>query len=154
MNKMLIAALALAAVMTACNTAPMTNTYTATLNGANERLTPVVTDGTGTFSATLDLNTKVLTVTGSYAKLSGAVTAPGQLKSGAHIHGPATADTNAGVLFDLTATESATAGTGTISGTATLTDAQITEMNDGKYYVNLHTVKNPGGEIRGTIAKK
>jgi CHRD domain len=152
MNKILIATLALAAALTACTT-PMTNTYKTALAGANE--VPAVTStGTGTVTATLDINTKVLTVTGTYEKLSGAVKAPGALASGAHIHGPALTTENKPVLFDLTATEGATAGSGTITGTATLTDAQILEINDGKYYVNLHTVANPGGEIRGQLAKQ
>jgi hypothetical protein len=147
MNKMLIAALALAAAMTAC-TSPMTNTYKTTLAGANE--VPAVTStGTGTVTATLDINTKVLTVTGSYEKLSGPVVAPG-----AHIHGPADTTKTAGVLFALTYTESTTTpGTGALAGTFTLTDAQITELNGGLYYVNLHTTANPGGEIRGQLGK-
>jgi CHRD domain len=146
MNKMLIAALALAAAMTAC-TSPMTNTYKTTLAGTNE-VPAVTTTGTGSATATLDINTKVLTVTGNYSALSGAVVTPG-----AHIHGPALAGTNAPVIFNLVFTESATAGTGTLSGTFTLTDAQITDLNDGKYYVNVHTAKNNGGEIRGQLTK-
>jgi hypothetical protein len=37
------------------------------------------------------------------------------------------------------------------SGTATVTQAQITDMVAGKDYVNVHTAKNPNGEIRGQI---
>jgi CHRD domain len=150
MNKMLIAALALAAAMTAC-TSPMTNTYKTTLNGANEKPNAVTTTGTGAATATLDINTKVLTVTGTYEKLSGPVVAPG-----AHIHGPASETETAGVLFTLTYTDSATPATGaagTLAGTFTLTDAQIADLNAGKYYVNVHTTANPGGEIRGQLLK-
>jgi hypothetical protein len=39
-----------------------------------------------------------------------------------------------------------------IKGTATLTDAQIADLNAGKWYFNVHTAANPGGEIRGTLA--
>jgi len=33
-------------------------------------------------------------------------------------------------------------------GSATLTDAQAADLAAGKYYVNVHTAANPGGEIR------
>ncbi|MGZ6015612.1 MAG: CHRD domain-containing protein, partial [Phenylobacterium sp.] len=44
-------------------------------------------------------------------------------------------------------------GTSPIKGTATLTDAQIADLNAGKVYFNIHTAANPGGEIRGTLSK-
>lgn len=149
MNKMLLAGLALIAVMTSCGGA-MTTTYKTTLAGSNE-VPPVTTTATGTVTATLDASTKVLTVTGSYSGLSGPVVAPG-----AHIHGPAAIGANAGVLFPLTATAGATTGSGTLVQTATitLTDAQITEINNGQYYVNLHTTANNGGEVRGQLIKQ
>jgi hypothetical protein len=37
------------------------------------------------------------------------------------------------------------------SGTGTVTAAQLTQMKNGGTYVNVHTTKNPGGEIRGQI---
>ena len=40
---------------------------------------------------------------------------------------------------------------GPMTGTATLTDAQITDLLAGKYYVNVHTEQNKGGEIRGQL---
>jgi hypothetical protein len=38
-------------------------------------------------------------------------------------------------------------------GSATLTDAQAADLVAGKYYVNVHTAANPGGEIRGQVIK-
>ena len=38
-------------------------------------------------------------------------------------------------------------------GSATLTDAQAADLAAGKYYVNIHTAANPGGEIRGQVTK-
>ena len=32
-----------------------------------------------------------------------------------------------------------------------MTDAQIKELEAGKWYVNVHTAANPGGEIRGQV---
>ncbi len=74
-----------------------------------------------------------------------------------HIHGP-TASVNgsgftqtAGVLFPLTRSSNlATGGTNTTAPIA-LTSAQVTDLNNGKFYVNLHTANNGGGEIRGFI---
>ena len=40
-----------------------------------------------------------------------------------------------------------------IKGSATLTDAQAADLDAGKYYVNIHTAANKGGEIRGQITK-
>jgi hypothetical protein len=38
-----------------------------------------------------------------------------------------------------------------IRGGATLKDDQIADLEAGKYYVNLHTAQNKGGEIRGQL---
>ncbi len=128
-------------VFTACSSSVTETTFTATLAGSNE--VPAVTT-TATGSATLTLDGNTATVTGTYAGLSGAPRA-------AHVHGPAAAGSNAGVIFALTATDGTTVGTGTLSGTADLTDAQITELKDGLYYVNVHTEANTPGEIRGQL---
>jgi hypothetical protein len=45
----------------------------------------------------------------------------------------------------------ATASPSPIKGTATLSDAQIADLNAGKWYFNVHTAANPGGEIRGDV---
>jgi hypothetical protein len=38
-----------------------------------------------------------------------------------------------------------------MSGTAVITSADVSAMKKGDTYVNVHTVKNPAGEIRGQI---
>ncbi len=38
-------------------------------------------------------------------------------------------------------------------GSATLTDTQASDMLAGKWYVNIHTATNKGGEIRGQLTK-
>ena len=42
---------------------------------------------------------------------------------------------------------------GAFEGSATLTDAQAADMMAGKWYVNIHTAANKGGEIRGQLTK-
>ena len=43
------------------------------------------------------------------------------------------------------------AASGNVSGTQTLTDAQIADLENGKWDFNVHTAKNKGGEIRGQL---
>jgi hypothetical protein len=40
---------------------------------------------------------------------------------------------------------------GSFSGTATITDAQETDLLAGLWYVNIHTTTSGGGEIRGQV---
>src|SRR5689334_8457678 len=77
----------------------------------------------------------------SYSGLSGPATA-------AHFHGPAEAGKNAGVAVAIP-----NATSSPVEGSATLTDAQAADLMAGKYYVNIHTAANPGGEIRGQVTK-
>ena len=113
--------------------------FTATLNGATE-VPPKVTDGKGTATASLDTATKVLTYDIEYTSLTGAATV-------AHFHGPAEPGANAGVVLPFPAAASP------IKGTATLTDAQMADLMAGKWYANVHTAANPGGEIRGQMIR-
>jgi CHRD domain len=101
----------------------------------------VTTPGTGNATATLDTATKTLNWTVNYSGMSGPVTA-------AHIHGPAAPGANAGVLVPLTGNLASP-----IKGSATLTDAQISDLEAGQTYINLHTADNKGGEIRGQLQR-
>ena len=96
--------------------------------------------GDGTF--TLNTATKQLSWDVKYSGLTGPATA-------GHIHGPAAAGANAAVVVPFTGVPSAPAGE--ITGSATLTDAQIADLQAGKWYTNIHTAANKGGEIRGQI---
>ena len=95
--------------------------------------------GTGTLEASLDKQSHVLGWTVTYTGLSGPA------KAG-HFHGPAVSGQNAGVAQGFTGSLDSP-----IKGSATLTDAQQADLLAGKWYVNLHTAANPGGEIRGQV---
>jgi hypothetical protein len=114
--------------------------FKADLNGASE-VPPVTTTGKGTATASLNTATKMLTWDVDYSGMSGPVTA-------AHIHGPAAPGANAGVLVSLGTTLASP-----IKGSATLTDAQISDLEAGQTYINLHTADNKGGEVRGQLQR-
>lgn len=68
----------------------------------------------------------------------------------AHIH-EAAAGSNGGVVFTLfDGTGSFEPGT-PISGSLTLTPAEVATLRSGDYYVNIHTTDIASGEIRGQI---
>ena len=153
---------AVVATVTACESTTETKvTYKATLTGAQEVPT-VSTSGTGTFNATLDQGSNILTYTIAYSGLGSAATM-------AHIHGPAAATVSAGVLVDLATSATTgrqltlgTAGSG--SGTINLSvgavfagvsgDSLQKLLDSGNAYVNIHSVNNGNGEIRGQIVRQ
>jgi len=97
--------------------------------------------GKGTADLDYDPATKKLSWKLTYSGLSGPATA-------AHFHGPAEAGKNAGVAVAIP-----NATTSPVEGSAMLTDAQAADLVAGKYYINIHTAANPGGEIRGQVTK-
>ncbi len=112
--------------------------FHAKLDGAQQS-PPVTTKATGTATVRLNTVKKTVSYSVTFHHLSGPVTM-------AHFHGPADPGTNAGVQVPLTGKM-----TSPIRGKATLTDAQIADLEAGKYYINLHTAANPNGEIRGQV---
>jgi hypothetical protein len=111
----------------------------ADLKGASE-VPPVDTKGAGSVTATYDTASKKLSWKGNVSGLSGPATA-------AHFHA-GEAGKNGGVVVPI-----AGADKGTFEGSATLTDEQAAELMAGKWYVNVHTAANKGGEIRGQVTK-
>ena len=139
MTKTMFAALAFGAVVVLAGPASAEK-FKATLDGKSE-VPPTTTAGKGTADIDYDPATKKLSWKLSYSGLSGPATA-------AHFHGPADEGKNAGVAVAIpNATKSPA------EGSATLTDQQAADLEAGKYYVNVHTAANPGGEIRGQVTK-
>lgn len=114
--------------------------YGAQLSGTNES-PPNDSPGAGSADMRYDTETHELTWTIEYKDLTGD-------SIGAHIHGSAPPGTNAGVLIPFQSPKSP------ITGSATLTETQAKALEDGKLYVNIHTQKHPGGELRGQLMRK
>jgi len=98
--------------------------------------------GTGNLDASYDTTSKKLAWTITYSGTTGPATA-------AHFHGPAAAGANAPPVVPLSGSL-----TSPIKGDATLTDAQLADLQAGRWYLNLHTDANKGGELRGQVVKK
>jgi hypothetical protein len=114
----------------------------AALKAANE-IPPNDSKGTGVLTATYDDASKKLTWKGTYADLTGPAVA-------AHFHGatpPSPPAGNGAVAVPAPAPASP------FEGSATLTDEQAAELLAGKWYFNIHTAANKGGEIRGAVTK-
>jgi hypothetical protein len=112
--------------------------FTAVLNGASE-VPPNTTTGTGEVKADLDTVTKVFSYTVTYSGLTGPAAA-------AHFHGPAAAGVNAPPVITMKDLASP------ITGTAVLSAPQMSDLQGGKWYFNVHSKAHPGGEIRGQLA--
>jgi len=116
-----------------------TITFQVTMTGANE--VPANTSAaTGSATFTYNKTTYIL---------SGTVSFSGLTPTAGHIHKGA-AGTNGGVIFPL----------GTAPFTSPIAFAPVTldatqqaDLMANMYYVNLHSVALPGGEIRGQLIK-
>jgi hypothetical protein len=140
--------------------------FTASMTPAGEPGTLVGNPtGSGLFKATLDTSTNVFSYTITYSGLTSTI-------NNGHIHGPfptGTATTGVVILNFATLPGGTfvgfqTATSGTATGTVTLnaaTPISTTVNGDslrklilaGLTYANIHTVSNPGGEIRAQIVR-
>ena len=130
MRHTLFAAVAAVSLLAASAASAQMVHYNATLKGAEG------VKGSGEVQAMLD--GKTFSYSATYKDLTGPAVA-------AHFHGPAAPGADAPPVVPAVASPSP------IKGTATLTDAQIADLNAGKWYFNVHTTANPKGEIRGQL---
>jgi hypothetical protein len=114
----------------------------ADLSSRNE-VPPNPSSGTGRADMRLDTTSGNLNWTINYSGLSGPLTA-------SHFHGPAAPGANAGVIVPI----AGSGATAPLSGMATLSPQQVQDVLAGRWYVNIHTAANPGGEIRGQVVKR
>ena len=132
-----VVALIQSAVATGSTHATKMN-FTAVLNAGQEvpHPTGAMSGASGKFTASVSGTTITWKLT--FAHLTGAASA-------AHIHAG-----KKGVAGAVLVPLCGPCKTGA-SGTATLTSAEIKSMKAGTTYVNVHTAKNPNGEIRGQV---
>ena len=113
------------------------------MSGSQE--TPAVTtSATGTIEATYNRLTKTLSYKVTFSGLSGNASA-------AHIHGLGEAGVAEGVLQSFLGFPAATSGT--YSGSLLIDGVKFKEeyLLGSRYYMNIHTAANGGGEIRGQL---
>jgi len=113
--------------------------FKADLKASNE-VPPNNSTATGLAEASFETVTKTFSATVTFSGLSGPAI-------GAHLHGPGEPGKNAGIMLPFNFVLSP------IKLSATLTDTQAADLIAGKWYVNIHTQLNPGGEIRGQLTK-
>lgn len=121
-------------------------TKTGLLVNTSQEVPAVTTsNATGTMDVTYNKSTKLLTYNVNWMGLSDSIVS-------SHIHGTGKRGAMAGVVVPFTVTNKG-ALTGSYSGTFTVDGSAIKEdsLLLGFYYLNIHTKKNPGGEIRGQI---
>ncbi len=114
--------------------------FQATLSPTSE-VPPTKSTGSGEANASLDTSTHELTYDVTFTGFTSQVAA-------AHIHGPAAAGKNAGVVVPL-----GNAPTSPIHGSVKLTPEQEQQLTAGMWYVNVHSKNNPAGAIRGQLSQ-
>lgn len=134
------ALVALVSVSFAPSKTPRPVKFSAALNIGQEKPHPKGTKAgaSGRFTATLTGTSLKWKLT--FTHLSGPATA-------AHIH-MGVKGVNGGILVTLCGPCMSP-----VSGTSALTAAEIADLKVRKLYVNVHTTKNPNGEIRGQITR-
>jgi len=106
----------------------------------NQAVTPIVTAASGTYAVTAD---PVAGTVVAHVNTTGVDDA-----TAAHLH-DGYAGTNGGVAVALTQDATDVALWSAVN--APMDAAQFAALRSGRYYVNVHTPANPGGEIRGQI---
>ena len=132
-----------AAVIAAVLAPPMAHAekieLSAKLSGASE-VPPNDSTAKGSVMVTYDTSTRELNWSISFEGMSGPLI-------GSHIHGPAPANANAGILIGIET------GISPLEGTMQINDEQAGHLTNGNSYVNLHTEKYPSGELRGQLLR-
>jgi hypothetical protein len=132
-----LAAAGVVAIFAGCaSMSPMMGGQKVELSGASE-VPAVATTAAGTANVTIKDDRSVVVL----------VTVSGMTATASHIH-EAAAGANGPVIVPFTKT-----GDNTFASAdgAKLTEAQYAAYKAGNLYVNVHSARNPGGEVRGQI---
>lgn len=109
---------------------------------AAEHTVVIESDATGEADFVLDRETLELSWTVRWKDFDSEVT-------GVHIHAPGRPGENAALALDL----GPVAGSANVSGSAPLPSGLLAHLLTGRAYVNVHTRRNPEGEIRGKVER-
>lgn len=137
-----IAALIAMMVILAAAAAPadaIVKPFNAVLTGGQE-VPQNASEAFGVAFVTFDTRTSTLCYTITFSELGSDETA-------AHFHGPAAPGQDADVILAITPVP----GRAKNGCVGPLSKKQITQLNKGQFYINLHTIEFPGGEIRGQV---
>jgi hypothetical protein len=103
---------------------------------------------------TLDDVTRVLSINVAWGSVQGFANLTGAV-TGANLNGTASSGVSSfvenGGLVAVVPRGSNSASSGSINTTITLSAAQVTDLLAGRYYLEILTTANPGGEIRGNL---
>lgn len=110
------------------------------------RLSPVPVEAT-TVAAITGLGSVSAVLTGTRLTLTGTFEGLRTPATVAHLH-RAPKGVRGPALFDLTVSK---ATSGTISGTVTLTPARVEDLQQGRFYVQVHSEKLPDGNLWGWL---
>lgn len=118
--------------------------YTISGNASGSQMVPSVAgNGTGNITGTYNSSTGVMNYTTTWNGLSGAP------NSGGFYTG---ASGTSGVAMGSPWTwGTGLTGTGTTSGSVTLSSAQASQLTSGNMYYSMGTASNTGGEVRGQM---
>lgn len=158
-----------AALVAGCGSSTGGETFHASMSSSQEIPVPSVNTPAPTGSAVLTNNgdgTVSYTVTGSNMTVTATGVTPAINYTGMHIHlatvgqvagvtVPLTRPANGSNSFTVTGTfTGATCGAGQVNciNTGNTLDTVLNAMRSGGAYLNVHTDRNTGGEMRGQIA--
>jgi hypothetical protein len=121
-----------------------TQPYSISGSANGSQVVPAVSGtGTGTITGSYDPKTRELTYTSNWSGLSGAPTS-----GGFYTGASGTTGTAIGTPWTF---EAGATGTGSNTGTMTLTSEQANQLINGNWYYTYGTTMNPNGEVRGQI---
>ena len=113
------------------------------LDAAQEVPAPTLGGATPSGTATVDLDTTTgnININGNYSGMTSNV-------DNSHLHGLAAPGATAGIIFGLS---NSGGTTGSFNGSSTLSPSDLAGLLAGETYINIHTVNNSPGEIRGQV---
>ena len=101
-----------------------------------------------------NVGTSVLTIDVGWGSVNGFGDLTGNA-TGMHIHGPADFTSNAGIKYPLSTLTGYdnSLSSGGFNGSVTIDSGDVADLLNGLFYINVHTLANGGGELRGNLVQ-